>query len=347
MPVVNAHNEWDPLEEVIVGVVDNARVPSPDRGLFAVDYADRLTSMDQIPSGPYSERVVRESAADLERFAEVLRSYGVVVRRPRVADHSRPFASPEWSVDGEYNYCPRDVILPIGDTLIETPMALRTRYFEPFSYKDILLEYFEGGANWVSAPKPRLADETYETGPGAGQVLANLEPVFDAANVLRIGKDVLYQVSCSGNRLGARWLQRVLGDAYTVHVVEGVYDGSHLDTTIMPLRPGLVLLNPERVGSDRVPAVFKNWDVIWCPPLPGVVATAEPVRASSWIGMNLLMINPELAVVDAAAQPLIKELNRHGIETEALPIRHSRVLSGGFHCVSLDIRRTGLLEDYS
>ena len=26
-PVVNAHNEWDPLEEVIVGIVDGAMIP--------------------------------------------------------------------------------------------------------------------------------------------------------------------------------------------------------------------------------------------------------------------------------------------------------------------------------
>ena len=30
IPVVNTHNEWDPLEEVIVGIVDGARVPPWD-----------------------------------------------------------------------------------------------------------------------------------------------------------------------------------------------------------------------------------------------------------------------------------------------------------------------------
>ncbi|WP_062215836.1 hypothetical protein [Streptomyces sp. NBRC 109706] len=347
MPVVNTHNEWDPLEEVIVGIVDNARVPSPDPGVFAIDYADRARTMAEIPTGPYDARVVRETAEDLERFVELLRSHGVVVRRPAVADHARPFGSPEWTADGEYNYCPRDVVLPVGDTLIETPMALRTRYFEPLSYRALLLEYFEAGARWISAPKPRLADGSYALGPDGGPVLADLEPVFDAANVLRIGRDLLYQVSCSGNRLGARWLQRTLGPEYTVHLLEGVYDGSHIDTTIMPLRPGLVLLNPDRVSAGQVPALFRGWDIVWCPPLPDVTTSHARARATSWIGMNLLMVNPELAVVDAAAKPLIDALNRHGIETEALPIRHSRVLSGGFHCVSLDIRRAGALEDYA
>jgi glycine amidinotransferase len=345
--LVNVHNEWDPLEEVIVGVVDNARVPSPDRGLFAIGYADRFATMAEIPSGPYSDRVIEETREDLEGFVEALRANEVIVRRPEVVDHSLTFGSPEWTVDGEYNYCPRDVLLPIGDTVIETPMSQRTRFFEPLAYKQILLEYFESGANWLSAPKPRLSDEIYDPRPGAEHVLANLEPVFDAANVLRIGRNLLYQVSCSGNRLGARWLERVLGDDYTVHVLEGVYDGSHIDTTIVPIRPGLVVLNPDRVGPDQVPAVFKSWDLIWCSRLPDVTPSDTNVRATPWIGMNLLMINPGLAVVDAVATPLIRELERHGVDVLALPIRHSRVLSGGFHCVSLDVRRTGVLEDYS
>ena len=29
-PVVNTHNEWDPLEEIIVGIVDGAMVPPWD-----------------------------------------------------------------------------------------------------------------------------------------------------------------------------------------------------------------------------------------------------------------------------------------------------------------------------
>lgn len=212
MSLVDVHNEWDPLEEMIVGVVDGARVPSPDRGLFALDYCDNVDSPEDIPTGPYDDRVIEETREDLEELAALLRSEGVTVRRPDVTDHSKPFSSPDWTADGEYNYCPRDVLLPIGDTIIETPMANRTRYFETFAYRDLLREYFDSGANWISAPKPQLLDETYNIRPSDGVVLNDHEPVFDAANVLRVGEDILYLVSCSGNERGLRWLQRVLGD---------------------------------------------------------------------------------------------------------------------------------------
>ncbi|HEX6077459.1 MAG TPA: scyllo-inosamine-4-phosphate amidinotransferase [Micromonosporaceae bacterium] len=348
MSLVNVHNEWDPLEEMIVGTVDGARVPSPDRGLFALDYCANVASEQDIPTGPYDPRVTTEASEDLERFVKLLTQEGVVVRRPAVTDHTRTFGTPDWTTDGEYNYCPRDVLLPIGETIIEAPMALRSRYFEPFAYREILLEYMESGANWISAPKPRLLDDTYNVRPGEGQpVLNNHEPIFDAANVLRAGRDILYLVSCSGNLLGLRWLQRLLGDGYRVHAVEGVYEGTHIDTTIALVRPGLVVINPERIKPNQVPKMFDNWTIIWSPEMADTGYSWSYPRASIWQGMNLIMVRPDFAVVNELQVPLIKELENYGVDVAPLPMRHARNLSGGFHCVSVDVRRRGTLEDYS
>jgi N-dimethylarginine dimethylaminohydrolase len=347
MCLVSVHNEWDPLEEMIVGIADGAQVPVPDRGLFAVDYADNVTSPEEIPSGPYDARVIEEAAEDLDALAGALRQQGVTVRRPAATDQTRTFGTPEWITNGYYNYCPRDVLLPIGNTIIEMPLVLRSRYFEPFAYREILLEYFRSGANWISAPKPRLPDETYNLRPESGSILNDLEPVLDAANVLRVGRDVLCQISCSGNRLGYQWLQRVLGDGYRVHPVAGVYEGTHLDTTIALVRPGLVVLNPERIRPDQIPSIFRNWEIIWCPELVDTGYSWSYPRASIWQGMNFIMVNPTLAVVNELQLPLIEELERHGVEVLPLKMRHARNLSGGFHCVTVDVRRKGSLEDYS
>lgn len=346
MSTISVHNEWDPLEEVIVGIADGARVPIADPGLFAIDYADIYDTPEQIPSGPYDERVIGETTEDLEVFTDLLITAGITVRRPQPVDHAARFGALGWATDGEYNYCPRDVLLTVGETVIETPMVLRSRYFESLAYRDLLLEYFASGANWISAPKPRLADPTYRLRPGDGKILGELEPLFDAANVLRAGRDLLYLVSSSGNRLGGRWLQRVLGDEYTVHLLEGVYDGTHIDTTITLIRPGLMVLNPARIQLEQLPSPFRNWDVIWCPQVPDPHPESRTLRASTWMGMNLMMVNPTLAVVDPDQGSLIAELERRGVDVAPLALRHSRRLSGGFHCVSLDVRRTGTLEDY-
>jgi len=41
---------------------------------------------------------------------------------------------------------PRDVLLVIGDQIIEAPMGWRSRYLENHAYKDLCKEYFKSRA---------------------------------------------------------------------------------------------------------------------------------------------------------------------------------------------------------
>ena len=55
--------------------------------------------------------------------------------------------------------------------------------------------------------------------------------------------------------------------------------------------------------------------------------------------MNAFSINPNLVVVDRNQPSLIKLLEKHGLDVIPLKLRHSKLLGGGPHCVTLDIRR--------
>ena len=345
MSLVSAHNEWDPLEHVVIGTVDGARIPTADRGLFAVEFS-AYGDMTRIPSGPYAQQIVEETEAELDALSTGLRELGIEVSRPQPRNTAGTVATPDWRTDGFYDYCPRDVLLTIGDTVLETPMVLRSRFLEPFAYKEILLRMHESGARWISAPKPRLTDDMYRPDAPAGQRLGDLEPAFDAANVLRFGTDILYLVSDTGNEKGWRWLQSTLGGEYTVWPCRDVYAHTHVDSTIVPLRPGLVLLNPERVNERNMPDFLRSWDRIWCPDLVDTGFLGEHAYASTWIGMNLLVIRPGLVVADDRQPILIKALEQSGVDVLPLRLTHSRTLGGSFHCVSLDLRRTGRLETY-
>ena len=177
--------------------------------------------------------------------------------------------------------------------------------------------------------------------------MKNAEPLFDAANILRIGKDILYLISNSGNELGAQWLQSTLGSEYRVHTSYNVYNHKHIDTTFTFLRPGLVIVNPQRVNSQNMPPLIKNWDKIWCPEMIDMGYVGKMALCSTWIGMNFIMVNPNLAIVEKRQIHLIKALEKHGIEVIPLQLRHPRTLGGGFHCATIDVRRKGKLEDYS
>ena len=338
--LVNTHNEWDPIREIVVGVATGAQIPGvKDRALHCINYAtlgdDEFAGIE---TGPYPERVIAETNEDLDKFCADLTAMGIRVHRPAPADFTELYATEDWEVDGCYAYCPRDTILTIGESAIETPMSLRHRQNEARLYRHIV--------DTVRAPRPRLLDGIYDYVIGK-PTLRNDEPVFDAANCLKLGTDVLYLISNTGNRAGAGWLQEHLGPSYRVHTVEGLYAFQHIDSTIVPLRPGLVMVCPDRVNDENLPAYFRGWDVIY-PPDP-VETPFDPTRspASKWIALNCLSLRPDLVAIDENQTAIMKVLEGYGIDCYPTRLRHMRTLGGGPHCVTLDLVRDGVLEDYS
>jgi len=51
-------------------------------------------------------------------------------------------------------------------------------------------------------------------------------------------------------------------------------------------------------------------------------------------------------ICDVNQTHLRKELDKHGIESIGLEMRHARAMAGGFHCVTLDVKRKGTRQDY-
>ena len=62
--------------------------------------------------------------------------------------------------------------------------------------------------------------------------------------------------------------------------------------------------------------------------------------------MNVFSISPDLVVVDRDQKALIRLLEEKGLDVIPLKLRHSKMMGGGFHCVTLDTRRAGELERY-
>ena len=167
--------------------------------------------------------------------------------------------------------------------------------------------------------------------------------MFDAPNVVRMGKTLLYQISNSGNLKGLKWLQQSFPE-YRIHPASH-YSGAHFDSTVIPLRPGLVLLNGLRCTENNYPLIFKNWDKIFFTDIVSTDTDDNGISSNS-IGLNLLSLNENTVIVDKNQKPLIKTLKKYGIDSIPLQLRHARTLGGGFHCVTLDLHREGKLEQY-
>ncbi len=316
-------NEWGTLKKVIVGVADYAKIPRLDISLRTVNYAN-IEDENLIPVGEYPKKVIDEANEDLEIFCNFLKGEGVEVVRP----NRTPAVE-------YYNYCPRDIVFIYKDKQLATPNSIRSRNNE---YKHISQHL----KKLTVAPR-ELSNDVYNInciGNPDQLALTEKVPVFDAANVIRANRDILYLVSNSGNKKGAQYLQDWLGTEARVHTLEKVYSYMHIDSTVTFLKEGLMLLNPERIKSvDQLPNAFKNWDVIWCPDPVPIGWHKNFQNSSNWISMNLFNVNSNLVVMEEHQHPLRKELEKKGIECAMLPMRQSITLGGCFHCVTLDLER--------
>lgn len=348
-------NEWDPLEEVIVGVVEGAIVPEWDAALEATTPPRGRDFFREYGGKPFPEKMILKASEELDGLSRLLTELGIKVRRPELIDFSHTFETPWFQSKGLYAAMPRDVIMVIGDTMVEAPMAWRSRYFETFAYRKLEYEYFKKGARWLAAPKSTMSDSFYNKKYDVGLpyidgekqfVINNTEIAFDAADFFRCGKDIFVQKSNVTNDLGIEWVRRQIGSEFTVHLVNfGDMHPMHIDTTIVPLAPGKLLINPSWVREADIPAPLNTWEILKAP---------EPVNAfdlglyfsSDWLTMNTLSIDEKRIIVEEQEEPFIRALTEWGFEPIPLPFRNFYPFGGAFHCATLDIRRRGKLESY-
>jgi glycine amidinotransferase len=339
---VCAHNEWDPLEEVIVGTVAGACIPAWDASLEATVPESQWGFYRSRGGTPFPMDQVAAAERNLDELVHILKGEGVVVRRPDPVDYARPFSTPDWSSPGGlYGAMPRDILLVVGDLIIESPMAWRSRYFEIQAYRRLLKEYFQRGARWVAAPRPELKDDLYDPEGHGRFVTTEEEPTFDAADFLRFGRDLIVQRSHVTNRLGIEWVRRQLGGAYRVH--ELAFNDPHpmhIDATLLPLAPGKLLINRERV--PELPALFRGWDVLEAPQ-PRIPDDHPLYMTSKWINMNVLSLDTERVLVEKSDEPMIRALRGFGFQPIPCNFLHFNTFGGSFHCATVDIRRRGEL----
>ena len=349
---VNSHNEWDKLKEVVVGRIDDAVVPEWSLAVESTMPKSGWQTYKQFGGQSFPQDMLFKAQEELEGLVKLLEREGIVVKRPDVMSQTQPFTTPEWSSKGSlYSAMPRDSFLVVGDDIIEVPMAWRNRYFETMPYRTLMKEYFERGGRWTSAPKPQLSDELYnpdyihpESMAQMNYAITEFEPVFDAADFSRVGRDIFAQKSNVTNEMGIRWLQRHMGDNYRIHTLD-VNDTHpmHIDATFSPLAPGKVLINPKRI--DQLPEMFKNWDIL-VPPEPTIDITNEFSMCSNWIVLNTLSLDEKRVLVEATEEPLIRAFEKWGFEPIPYSLINFNRFGGGFHCCTLDTVRESKLESY-
>ena len=85
---ISTHNHWDPLEEIIVGRADNARVPTVDVSTMSMSYTNYPIDQIKPLEGQYPQAMIDEANEDADGLANTLKGLGVIVHRPEIQDTS-------------------------------------------------------------------------------------------------------------------------------------------------------------------------------------------------------------------------------------------------------------------
>ena len=146
--------------------------------------------------------------------------------------------------------------------------SFRCRYFEYLAYWPLMKQYFDEDPEflWTQAPRPRLTDASYKHNyydekitleerlvrtANKDFVTTEVEPMWDAADLMRMGKDIFIQHGLTTNRTAMEWFQRYYPE-YRIHAMNFPGDPYpiHIDATFVPLRPGLIINNPHRHPAE-------------------------------------------------------------------------------------------------
>ena len=301
---IHSYNEWDPLRSVVVGRADHANWPTNDP-VFRLESERTLWKETPVPSGAVPDWIIKEANEDLDQLVSLLKSLNVEVFRPDEFNFQ--------AHDGMYNYCPRDRLLVYGDTIVNPAMMYPCRDMELQCYHDVV----DAAPNYLFMPRHE------------GMTL-------DAANIARLNDKWIFLESASGNRAAYDWMCKHFPQV-DIELVN-FYSGVHIDSTIVPLREGLVLVNGSRVTPENLPRTLKDWEVIYCNHVEEQGFFQYPY-ASKWIALNMLVVNPHTVIVDKDQPMLIDFLEKNQFMVIPMQLRHSRTLGGGFHCVTLDLHR--------
>lgn len=383
--LLNSFDDWSPLREVILGSAMNYTLHErelsfdlffydqmSDRGSFYDEmYYPRISrpglgsaSTATVRRSPIKRRYCEELIEDVEGMAEILRSLSITVHRPLPLTDTTEIATLAWRAAVVPPLNIRDNALILGDEVIETPPQVRARYFENQFLSPIFAHYSRLGGRWTVMPRPLMTDASFDPSyakgspGGPAEHLTDSTPspydvgyemMFDGAQILRLGRDLLANIATKNHALAVDWLERHLAGRFRIHRVCRLAD-NHIDSLVLALRPGLLLVRTPDVAK-ALPTPLQKWDMIF-PPTPQVnnfpeYDSDDLILASRYIDLNVLSVSPDTVLVNEACPELIHCLENRRFTVVPVRHRHRRLFGGGLHCFTLDTVREGsTAEDY-
>lgn len=275
----------------------------------------------------------------------------------------------------------RDDSIIMGNTLLITDKTFEVqgyvkKFIEWFGEDQVDLSIYNGDYQFnrslinlrTQAMEEGLDEDYYIKNPTNG---VNSLAGFCSPNLTRLGKTCIVDLWQSEDILS------LLKDKFPMFNYKSLQIGGHLDSVFSVLKPGYVIAGPWFRGNEKIFGDWKvvyfedpKWDKVaaffelrdknrgawWVPGEERNDQFTEFVEAflPNWTGyceetifdLNCLIVDDKHVVVNSENPELLKVLRNIGLEPIVCPLRNRFFWDGGWHCLTLDIRRRGGQIDY-
>ena len=360
------YSKWHKLTDVMLGTT------------YPHEYYDGLEDNIRDPLLQLTD----ETLEDLEHFENVLKQFGCNVIRPTVSKASikewieqNQIMPTHFSQSVRPPLQVRDAQLVIGDKLVFVSTDnkdIRTSLLQHINSRNIMMH-----PNVMR--KTNLSNPMHSQSPyGEGSI--------SATELTVLGKTILIESleqvekgkwTKSEQRLkDIEWFIKKLPE-YDWYPIE---EGGHTDAQWHMIKPGVALSLP---GLDSIDDLLtENIDVCYLNTtdfsthdsitkskwsmsegqwwLPGEESNLDLINfinkwMSQWTGemqetvfdVNILVLDDKHICINKSNKTLETFLKKHNMEPIVVPWRHRYFWDGGLHCITLDLRREGPIEDYS
>lgn len=350
------HCLWQPLKDCMVG------------RSYALEFYSFIK--DKATKARWA-RIAKETEDDYQHLIKLLESFGVNVIRAECdeyADFKLRQTSNAWFK--QFGFPQGVVDYPTYECVVPPPM-------EPRDWFMMLSDHF---IHWVTDDQMHQYKHIIDHVAAQGNKVSHTDTMINAEGwITQMGKRITYSLG------GACWFPLPTDDferfarTYAQGYENKFYDiQGFADGVYRPLKPGVILSLYEQ---PRYQADFPGWSVItahndsWAKmhkwleykkPRAHLTwqwgAEADTARyelAKEWLDhgwqeycsanvfdVNVLSIDEKNVIVFNHNERIIKELEKHGITAHVSHFRHRYFWGGGIHCVTSDMNRDGVLEDY-
>jgi len=189
-----------------------------------------------------------------------------------------------------------------------------------------------------------------------------------------IGRDLYFGISQNADIEKIKQLTENFFPDYRNHIVT---TGGHMDGCFTPVKPGLI------ISIEDMPTyadTFPGWEVVYLAGesfnkmqefldlkqknqgkwwIKGSEYDSELIEyvetwLQDWVGyveesvfdVNALVVDQQNIIVSSYNKTAFDAFERHGITPHVCPLRHRYFWDGGIHCVTLDLDRDGVQQDW-